>query len=375
MRRYLISCGGTGGHLAPGIALAEGLADRGHAVNLLISRKRVDAALAEKYPRLTFTRIPSAPLSFSPTGLCRFAVQQSLGLLFGFRHIRSTHPHCIIGFGGFTTASVVLAGLFYRVPVVLHEANRIPGRAIRLLGRFADRVYLPPGVRCPGVRSSRTRACGLPVRQEIRRLPKSAAREALGLEPSPKVLVVLGGSQGAAPLNDWARRHEALLAEEGIQLYCVTGPDKGEPGTRSYLSRSGERICSVNLPFSDRMPEVLSAADLVVSRAGAGTLAELMQCETPAILVPYPHAADNHQWNNARHFEQQGGGIVVDQELLGSLHQEVIDMIFNDWLLRKLRLNLQRMGIDPALRLILEDLEQLHGAPPASLTRPASATA
>jgi UDP-N-acetylglucosamine--N-acetylmuramyl-(pentapeptide) pyrophosphoryl-undecaprenol N-acetylglucosamine transferase len=107
------------------------------------------------------------------------------------------------------------------------------------------------------------------------------------------------------------------------------------------------------------MGELMSAADLVVSRAGAGTLAELIRCETPAILVPYPQAADNHQQANAAYFERQGGGVVVPQTQLGQLQAEVIDVIFNDWLLRKLRTNLQRMDRANSLEYLLADLETI----------------
>jgi UDP-N-acetylglucosamine--N-acetylmuramyl-(pentapeptide) pyrophosphoryl-undecaprenol N-acetylglucosamine transferase len=104
---------------------------------------------------------------------------------------------------------------------------------------------------------------------------------------------------------------------------------------------------------------LFSAADLVVSRAGAGSIAELIRCATPAILIPFPQAANNHPWANARFFEQQGGGLVVDQQYLGDLDREVIDVIFNDWLLRKFRANLQRMDRANSLDLILDDLEGL----------------
>jgi UDP-N-acetylglucosamine--N-acetylmuramyl-(pentapeptide) pyrophosphoryl-undecaprenol N-acetylglucosamine transferase len=118
------------------------------------------------------------------------------------------------------------------------------------------------------------------------------------------------------------------------------------------------------MPFCDDVATLLSAADLVVSRAGAGTIAELIRCATPAILVPFPQAADNHQWANARFFERQGGGIVVDQHYLANLDREVGEVIFNDWLLHKFRANLQRMDRANMLDLILDDLEGL-ASPPA----------
>ena len=291
-KRFLIACGGTGGHLSPGIALAEGLVARGNRVTLLISHKKVDARLVEKYPHFTFLRIPGAPFSWKPAGLVRFLWQQLKGLSFGISLVRRERPHAIIGFGGFTTASIILAGFLHRVPVALHEANHVPGRAIRRLSKLARRVYLPPGDTLPGLKPGKLLSLGLPVRREIARESTSAARAVFDLDSSQPVLVVLGGSQGATALNDWARTHAAAFAAEGIQTYCVTGLGKSEGEVTEYLRRDGGTAKVIFSPFCDRMGTLMSAADLVVSRAGAGTLAELARCGTPSILIPFPHAAD-----------------------------------------------------------------------------------
>jgi UDP-N-acetylglucosamine--N-acetylmuramyl-(pentapeptide) pyrophosphoryl-undecaprenol N-acetylglucosamine transferase len=262
------------------------------------------------------------------------------------------------------------------VPVALHESNRVPGLAVRVLGRLARRVYLPAGIRLRGVHAAATRYGGMPVRKEISRLPQMAARVALGLDPNQKVLAVLGGSQGSGALNDWVRAQLPLLAAEGVQVYCVTGLDKGvatEPG--GLKTKTGAPIRAVFTPFCDQVAELLSAADLVVSRAGAGTIAELIRCETPAILVPYPQSADDHQRANAAFFERQGGGLVVEQAFLPALHAEVLDTIFNDWLLRKFRGNLQRMDRANSLELILDDLDEIVGPGPAAPSVPLASAA
>jgi len=367
--RFLIACGGTGGHLSPGIALAEGLNARGHETTLLISRKKVDARLIEKYPQLRFERIPGAPMTLNPVGLCRCLWEQSRAFWFSARLIRAWRPDVIVGFGGFTTSGIIVVASLFRRPVALHEANWVPGRAIRLLGRLARRVYLPPGVHLRGVRRAGVRHVGLPVRREIVRIAPAEARARLGFAPDQKLLVILGGSQGAAPLNSWVRERLARLAEAGIQICCVTGLGKGSAEMRELRADSGQPVKAVFMPFCDDIATLLSAADLVVSRAGAGTIAELIRCATPAILVPFPQAADNHQWANARFFEQQGGGYVVDQAYLSDLDREVRDVIFNDWLLRKFRANLQRMDRANSLDLILDDLESL--ASPAGKPSPA----
>lgn len=372
MSRFIIACGGTGGHLSPGIALAEALIARSHTVTLFISHKRVDTRQMEKYPHLPVARVPSAPFGWRPDVHLRFHWKQTQGLLFSLRYVRRFRPDAIIGFGGFTNAGVVLAGRLLGVPVALHEANRVPGLAIRVLARFAARLYLPPGVRLPGIRGVRVRHTGLPVRTEIARLPRDEARARLGLEPGQKLLVILGGSQGSGNLNQWAEQNLTGLAHEGIQVYCVTGLGKGSEGGHVLHDKSGQVVRSSFVAFSDRVGVLMSAADLVLSRAGAGTLSELVRCETPAVLIPYPHAADNHQWANASYFEQQGGGVVVADRALAGLRQEVLDIIFNDWLLNKFRTNLHRMSQENTIDTIVHDLEELAAStPPARELRPA----
>jgi len=364
MSTYLISCGGTGGHLSPGIALAEGLRARGDDAVLLISRKKVDARLSEKYPDLRFERIPGSGFSWKPLPLLRCAWSQTQAVRFCLQLIRREHPVAVVGFGGFTSAPLVLAARLGRVPAALHESNRVPGLAVRTLGRLARRVYLPPEVRLPGIRPAAMRHVGLPVRREIVRLPQAQARAALGFAPDRRLLVVLGGSQGAGPLNDWVRDHLEALSAAGIQLCVVTGLGKGREGPVDVPVTSGPPVRSLFLPFSDRMAELMSAADLVVSRAGAGTLAELIRCETPALLVPYPQAADDHQRANAAWFEAQGGGLVVPQDRLAELLPAVLAAIGDDARLRRHRAALQRLDRADALALILEDLDAVVRAGP-----------
>jgi UDP-N-acetylglucosamine--N-acetylmuramyl-(pentapeptide) pyrophosphoryl-undecaprenol N-acetylglucosamine transferase len=357
--RFLIACGGTGGHLAPGIALAEALLLRGHQARLFISHKKVDARLAEKYPHLEATRVPGAPFGVRPDVLAHFLLRQTQGVRFSLRYLRDYRPDAVVGFGGFTNAGVTAAARLLDIPVALHEANRIPGRAVRVLSRWSQRLYLPPGVRLPGRLGLLVRHTGLPVRREVTRLPREGARAQLGVDPRQKLLVVVGGSQGSGMLNDWVAEQLETLAHEGVQVWCVTGLGKGENAVRELRSKHGAVVRAWFEPFTDRVGALFSAADLVVSRAGAGTMAELVHCETPAILVPYPHAADNHQWANARHFEQQGGGLVVDEVVRATLWQEVIDVIFNDWLLNKFRENLHRMARENVIDVIVHDLEEL----------------
>ena len=180
MSRFIISCGGTGGHLSPGISLAEGLRARGHETTLLISQKKVDARLSEKYPQLRFERMPGSGFALHPWKLAKCIVSQAQAFWFCLRLIRRSRPDMVVGFGGFTSAPVVVAAWFAGVPSALHESNRVPGLAIRTLGRLAHRVYLPPGIRLGSIRASATRHVGLPVRREIFRHAQSVARAGAG---------------------------------------------------------------------------------------------------------------------------------------------------------------------------------------------------
>jgi UDP-N-acetylglucosamine--N-acetylmuramyl-(pentapeptide) pyrophosphoryl-undecaprenol N-acetylglucosamine transferase len=377
MSRFLIGCGGTGGHLSPGIALAQVLAARGHQCALLVSTKQIDARLAKKYEHLDFIAMPGAGFSLHPARLARFLSGQVRGLSFASQTIRRFLPDVVIGFGGFTTMALATAARMRPggPRIVLHEANRVPGRAIRMAARFAARVYLPPGVHRRGLSIGVLRHCGMPVRGELVRQSPARARLALGLEPDRKVLLVCGGSQGAKPLNDWIAAVLPQLAQEGIQVVCLTGPGKGAAGCVEHAGRSGRPVRAQFLPFSDNMATVLSAADLAVARAGAGTIAEFVRMQVPAILVPFPEAADNHQVHNARFFEQQGGGFVLEQSFLGDLAREVLEVMANEWLLRQFRFNLQRLDRDDAAEFIANDLERLLREVLARVRTPSAATA
>ena len=372
-RTYLLSCGGTGGHLSPGIALAEGLVARGDRAVLLISEKQVDARLAAKYPALHFTPIPGSPLGASPRVLARFLFTQSKGFAAGLGLVRTLRPAAIIGFGGFTTASVILAGALHGVPVALHEANRVPGKAVRHLARLARRVYLPPGVTLPGVPTTKVRAAGLPVRAEITALPRSGAAARLGLDPARKILVVFGGSQGATPLNAWARAAAGELAARNVQLACVTGLGKGDAEITTATGPDGQPVRAVWIPFCDDVAALLSAADLVVARAGAGSLAEFARIGSPAILVPYPQAADDHQRANAAWFAAQGGGVVLEQDALAQLTPRAVALLAGPGILSAHRAALARLAVRPALDFILEDLDALVAPRPRPAARTAAA--
>ncbi len=358
MSYFVIACGGTGGHLSPGISLAENLMARGHDCLLIVSEKAIDGRLLEKYPHLRFRRAPGAGLSRTPHGFIRFVFSQIKAIVFALKLVAEKRPVAFVSFGGFLTAGMALVCRARSIPVIFHEANRVPGKAIRLLAGIAARVWLPPGVSIPKLSPAVQRHVGMPVRKEIVRLPKLAARRELGLPENDKLLLIVGGSQGATALNEWVKGNFKKIASLGVNIFCITGPGKSSGETLEFQHADGRVRTAQFIPFCAQMAEILSAADLVVSRAGAGSIAEFTACELPAILVPYPFSADNHQDENARFFEQQGGGFVVMQDDLDKLADEVCDTIGNEWLLEKFRENLRRIHEEFNWQIMADDLEK-----------------
>lgn len=359
MSRFLIACGGTGGHLAPGIAVAEILQKAGHHCVLLISHKQVDSALIQKYGHLNFYKTPGRAFAGGISTWIASAWSLVSGLQFSRKLIKEEQPDLVLLFGGFLSVGLGIAARTHGIPVAVHEANCCPGKAVRLIRRLATRMYLPDGVRMKGVAPERIRYLGYPVRQEIKHCLKADAWKRMGIAVPKKLLVIIGGSQGAVALNEWVLDNFEALAEAGISVYCVTGLGKSSRSMIEHNTESGLRITATFVPFSDAMGDVISAADLVVSRAGAGAIAEIIRCRAPSILIPYPYAADDHQKANGMMHERHGAGMVLAQDQLDTLLNEVKELMYNDWLLAKFKSNLERLDRMDSGALVAEDLMSL----------------
>jgi UDP-N-acetylglucosamine--N-acetylmuramyl-(pentapeptide) pyrophosphoryl-undecaprenol N-acetylglucosamine transferase len=345
-----IVCGGTGGHLAPGIATAQRFIEKRIPVELVISEKEVDSRLLQSYPDIPYRRAKGSPFGWHPVKLILFIINSFIGLLQSLKLLKTTRPVAVIAFGGYLSFSYVLASWLLKIPVILHEANRKVGKYIRSLSGMADLIYLPEGVALKGVEPARLQRMGMPIRREIQHIKKDEIRERMGIPLHAKVLAIVGGSQGAQALNEWVERQHKALAADGIWIFLVAGPGKQTlPELQVIKSDQGQDVEIRTFAFHNALHELFSASDVVISRAGAGTIAELIHCLTPSILIPYPYAADQHQSENANDIEKRGGCIVVDQKNLNTLYREVQDLIYNDGLLAKMRMNLDRLSHgDPA---------------------------
>lgn len=352
----LIVCGGTGGHLSPGIALAQAFRQRSIRSVLVVSKKQIDSRLSRNYPEFDFRPVPGAGFSLRPLRFLRFVYLSMAGLLAAAQLFRRENPRAVIVLGGFLTPLYTVMGFLLRKPVYMHEANRRPGRATRLFARMARRLYMPPGVRLHAPFGRPATALGFPLRLEVMQYGRDAARERFSLSKLHKVLLILGGSQGAESLNEWTRQFLHLLVDAHVQILCVTGPGKMSDDMGEISVGPSCPVKVRFMEFSDDVAALMSAADLAVCRAGAGTIAELIKCRLPSVLVPYPHSADRHQDANARYLEQCGGALVVREKNLKQLYREVTDLIFNDWLLERMRRNLALQDRENARERLVEDV-------------------
>ncbi|CAB4242944.1 UDP-N-acetylglucosamine--N-acetylmuramyl-(pentapeptide) pyrophosphoryl-undecaprenol N-acetylglucosamine transferase [Methylacidimicrobium sp. AP8] len=315
-RSVVIACGGTGGHLLPGIAVAEELRRRGKEILLLLSEKQIDRTALEgeeKFPWETLPAIgwPGGLSGKTPAFFWRLGSSwRKCGSLF-----RRLAPGAVLGMGGFISAAPLLVAKRRQIPTLLHESNAVPGLVTRILSHKVDRVLLgfpECKKRLPGIPSIVT---GTPLRARLRRVPRDEAAKALGAAPDRSTILVLGGSQGAHALNRLLGDAAPALARGGspVQVLHLSGPADREACAAAYRAQG---IPAVVESFSHRMDLFYSLADVAVARAGAATLAEVAFYALPAILVPFPFAADDHQRINAKAFVAAGAGLAYDQAAL-----------------------------------------------------------
>ena len=311
-KHFVIACGGTGGHLFPGLAVAEVLHARGHEVLLLVSEKEIDAVALRNHPEFRIEKLPSVgmPSLLSPAFI-RFLRRSWESFAHCRQLYRRYRPAAVLGMGGFTSATPILAARLLKIPSYIHESNAIAGRANRLTARWANKVLLGFKACADFFPASTCLLTGTPVRRDLgERLPREEALAAFKLSPDRQTLLVMGGSQGAGKVNQLLFRSALLLKDLPLQIIHLTGERDDDLAAANYQR---EGITAHVASFHHRMNEAYSAADLVISRAGAASLSEISHFGLPSILIPFPFAAEHHQHRNAAIFEQAGASEVLEE--------------------------------------------------------------
>jgi UDP-N-acetylglucosamine--N-acetylmuramyl-(pentapeptide) pyrophosphoryl-undecaprenol N-acetylglucosamine transferase len=306
-----IACGGTGGHLFPGLAVAEQLKQRGCDVALLISPKDIDQQAVKSAAGFEIFTLPAVGLQ--NRNYFSFAGSFVKSLFAARKVFRRRKPDAVLAMGGFTSAPPIFVAKELGAKTFLHESNSIPGRANRYLARFVNEAFVGFSEAAARLKARKVTATGTPVRPQFSesRITHHASRTALGLDPNLPTILVVGGSQGASGLNEMILSALPLLAEKNWQWLHLTGTNDFDKVKSAYAARG---IKAVVKPFLAEMDLALGAATAVVSRAGASSLAEIAAMRLPSLLVPFPAAADNHQFSNALAFEKTGAAKLLEQK-------------------------------------------------------------
>ena len=295
----VIAAGGTGGHMFPALALARALQERGRAVALVTDRRGARFIKVDLPVHLVAAGSPTGRLGSRLLGLGRLAAGLVQSLLL-FRRLRPAVAAC---FGGYASVPPALAAAAVGRPLLLHEQNAVLGKANRLVARFAARVALSFAETAHAERATTATVTGNPVRPEFGMPPAAYAAPAAD---GPVRLLVLGGSQGARVLSDLLPEAVALLPDQLQRRLRISQQCRPEDLDRVRAAYAARAIaCELAAFFAD-VPQRMAAAHLIVSRAGASSVAEILTVARPALLIPYAHAADDHQRANAARLAAAG---------------------------------------------------------------------
>jgi UDP-N-acetylglucosamine--N-acetylmuramyl-(pentapeptide) pyrophosphoryl-undecaprenol N-acetylglucosamine transferase len=360
--RVVFAGGGTGGHVYPALAVAEELMkDRLDSDILFIGGNR---GIEQKIVKDSGFRVKTIPICGFPRKLSPaiitftwklgISIIRSLAILIKFK------PDVIMATGGYVSGPPVIAASIVHIPVTIQEQNSFPGMTNRKLARFSDMVFLGfENAKRFFTGKVKTIYTGNPVRKEIGCGNRENGARAFNLDPAVKTLLVFGGSQGSQAINGVFSQIVESLAKRGIQVLWQTG-EKEYPVRKKYDGLGGKIHV---LPYIDRMADAYSASDLVLSRSGAMSIAEITSCGLPAIFVPLPTASENHQEYNARSIEDAGGAVLILERDLDpeKLKREICEVLDSDDRRNAMREASRLMGKPDAAHTIAKILIECYG--------------
>ena len=357
--RVIISGGGTGGHIYPALAIAEGLRQRVDANILYVGTAQGLESQVVPQRGWRFQTLKAGALDrSSPIKALKSVIGVPSSLRSARQLIERFRPDLILGTGGYVSFPVLMAGACSGIKTAIHEQNAVPGIANRILAPRVDLVMLTFPEAADRMRCRQVEHTGLPVRPEILQAEATTARQRWGINAEDFVLLVFGGSLGAISINRVMLGLLEFAKNDKMNILWVCGKNNYESlsqQVRVHLEKSGPLRLQLH-PYIDRMEDALAVADLAICRAGASTVSELQALGVPAILVPYPYAAENHQFENAVALVRRQAAILIKDENLqaASLYSQVKDLRSNPQQLKELGDNIKKIGHPEALETIVE---------------------
>ena len=360
--RLLIAAGGTGGHVYPGIALAEEWRRR---------HPEADVVFVGTVRGLEATVVPQAGFALRTIAARGFPRRLGLGLLRALGAavaslvqaaslLKELKPSVVVVTGGYVSGPVGLMAKLRGIPVLVQEQNSVPGATNRWLNLIADEVHISfVESRSYFRRRNNLKVTGNPIRRSLLRQDRTSAYESLRLDPTRKTLLVFGGSRGAASINRaFAEALPRLHRAPNVQVVWQTGREEEEA---MRAKASGLPFPIRVLAYLNAMEKAYAVADLAVCRAGAMTIAELTACGVPAILVPYPHATHDHQTQNARGLMDRGAAeMIADADLNGAeLAKRVLGLLLDEPRLRRMARNSRAFSRTNAAERLVSSIESL----------------
>lgn len=345
--RIILTAGGTGGHIMPAVAIAEALRARDPEVKILFigTDRGLEERIARQY-ELDFAAVTAMGVKgkrpadiFKAVGVNLKAFRAAKKL------VREFEPDWVVGTGGYVTGMVVLAGRLFGAQTAIHEQNSVPGLTNRILGKLARRIYLAFPDKLGKLPAKKCRLVGNPVRAAIKTAPSGGAK-----------LLIMGGSLGASSINKAAVEAVRLLREAGqtIEIIHQTGERDIDFVQASYKDLSGVTAAA----FIADMAAIYAQTKLCVTRAGGLSLAELSRLGLPSIMVPFPHATDDHQSANAAYVAEAGGGLIIkDSELSGEiLAKTIAKLLENEDELKRVSQAMRAVGLGDGAESIAEEI-------------------
>ncbi|UCE65003.1 MAG: undecaprenyldiphospho-muramoylpentapeptide beta-N-acetylglucosaminyltransferase [Candidatus Zixiibacteriota bacterium] len=355
-KRILFAGGGTAGHLMPAINIAReiGALNKEIEPHFVGKKSGMESRIVKSYG-FEIDEIDVIGMRRTITGIMKFAVKWLTGYGQAKNIVNNISPIAVVGTGGYISAPVVKAAHRKGIPIFLQEQNSLPGLASRTLSKYALVIFTAYESAGKYLGRAKCMLIGNPVRTDITRADRAESYKQLDLNPQMNTLLVLGGSSGAKTINSsLLNLIEGNRIPDNWQIIWQTGISDYEL-IESSLSPDECRIRVI--AFIDDMPAAYAVSNLVISRAGAMAISEIIAAGLPSVLIPYPHATGDHQSLNAKFLEDSGAAIIIREKEIGNRFKDVINDLFNNTQKRKLMSeNARRLGKPEAARRIAETI-------------------
>lgn len=354
--KIIIAGGGTGGHIFPALAIANALRKEYPAIDILFIGAKGKMEM-EKIPAVGYQIIGLDIAGYNRSSLIK-NIGLPLKLVKSFWQVRkalkSFKPDAVVGVGGYSTYPVLRASQAMKIPTFIHESNSLAGKSNILLGKRATKIFVPSEGMEKYFPAEKISITGNPIRKILsKKIPKAEALHFFGLKPGLKTVFVMGGSLGAKSINEAVAENIDLFKKNDLQLIWQTG--------KNYASEAAkmeeERTNIWTNAFIDKMENAYAAADVVISRSGAMTVSEICMVGKPAIFVPFPFAAEDHQASNAMALVNKKAALIIpDAKAKSDLFPCLLQLIRNEEWMQELESNVSKLGNSNADEVIAAEI-------------------